>query len=74
MKWSWKLGEFAGIGVYVHATFFLIIIWIAVAHWVQGASLAMMLSAIAFILVERFRISIAINRHENDDFILESFY
>jgi Zn-dependent protease len=50
MKWSWKLGEFAGIGVYVHATFFLIIIWIAVAHWVQGASLAAMLSAIAFIL------------------------
>jgi Zn-dependent protease len=50
MKWSWKLGEFAGIGVYVHATFFLIIIWIAVAHWVQGASLATMLSAIAFIL------------------------
>lgn len=50
MKWSWKLGEFAGIGVYVHTTFFLIIIWIAVAHWVQGASLAMMLSAIGFIL------------------------
>ncbi len=50
MKWSWKLGEFAGIGVYVHATFFLIIIWIAVAHWVQGASLATMLAAIVFIL------------------------
>ena len=45
MKRSWKLGEFAGIGVYVHATFFLII-WIALTHWMQGASLAAMLSAI----------------------------
>ena len=21
MKWSWKIGEFRGIGVYMHATF-----------------------------------------------------
>jgi len=25
MKWSWKLGEMAGIGAYVHATFLLLI-------------------------------------------------
>ena len=29
MKWSWKLGTLAGIGVYVHPTFFLLIVWIA---------------------------------------------
>jgi len=50
MKWSWKLGEFAGIGVYMHATFLLIIVWIALVHWAQGQSLAMVLSGVAFIL------------------------
>ena len=39
MKWSWKLGEFAGIGVYVHATFLLLIGWVAVTHWIDGRSL-----------------------------------
>jgi hypothetical protein len=24
MKWSWKLGKFAGIDVYLHATFILL--------------------------------------------------
>lgn len=25
MKWSWKLGEFRGIAVYMHATFLILI-------------------------------------------------
>jgi hypothetical protein len=25
MKWSWKIGEFRGIGVYMHATFLILI-------------------------------------------------
>jgi hypothetical protein len=25
MKWSWKLGQFAGIGVDMHATFLLLV-------------------------------------------------
>jgi hypothetical protein len=24
MKWSWKIGSYAGIGVYIHATFIMI--------------------------------------------------
>ena len=28
MKWQWKLGRFAGIDVFVHATFVLIIGWV----------------------------------------------
>jgi Zn-dependent protease len=50
MKWSWKIGEFAGIGVYIHATFLLVIGWVALSHWVQGQSLAMMLTALVFIM------------------------
>jgi Zn-dependent protease len=33
MKWSWKLGTFAGIGVYVHATFGILIAWVIVSRW-----------------------------------------
>ena len=30
MKWSWKLGRFAGIDVYIHATFWLMLGWFMV--------------------------------------------
>jgi Zn-dependent protease/CBS domain-containing protein len=50
MKWSWKLGRFAGIDVFMHATFLLLIGWIALSHWLQGKSLAATLAGIGFIL------------------------
>ena len=50
MKWSWKLGRFAGIDVFVHATFFLLIGWIALSHWLQARSLAAAAAGVAFIL------------------------
>ena len=49
MKWSWKLGSVAGIGLYVHATFFLLIAWVGITYWLAGGSAAA-LSGIAFIL------------------------
>jgi len=49
MKWSWKFGTVAGIGLYVHATFFLLIAWVGVTYWLAGGSAAA-LSGIAFIL------------------------
>jgi Zn-dependent protease len=36
MKWSWKLGRFAGIDSYVHASFLLLVVWAAWAAY-QGA-------------------------------------
>src|SRR2546429_7411162 len=49
MKWSWKFGTVAGIGLYVHATFFLLIAWVGITYWLAGGSAAA-LSGIAFIL------------------------
>ncbi len=48
MKWSWKIARVAGIDVYIHATFLLIIGWVALNHWSQG--LAGMISGLLFIL------------------------
>jgi Zn-dependent protease/predicted transcriptional regulator len=50
MKWSSKLGTFAGICVYVHATFLLLLGWIAFSHWLQYRSLAPTAVGVAFIL------------------------
>lgn len=50
MKWSAKLGEFAGIGVYVHATFLILIAWVGFAHWTVEQSVAAALMGIAFVL------------------------
>ena len=40
MKWSTKLGTFAGIDVYVHTTFLMLIAWVAFAHSQTGHSAA----------------------------------
>jgi Zn-dependent protease/predicted transcriptional regulator len=50
MKWSWKLGEFAGIEVYMHATFLLLIGWVALTHWIRDHSLASTLTGVGFTL------------------------
>lgn len=50
MKWSWKLGRFAGINVYLHATFILLLAWITVMQGMAGHSVATMLSGLAFML------------------------
>ena len=50
MKWSWKVGEYLGIRVYVHATFLLLIGWVVLSHLLQGKTLQSMLAGIAFTL------------------------
>jgi Zn-dependent protease/predicted transcriptional regulator len=50
MKWSWKIGKFLGIDVYLHTTFFLLIGWIALSYWLQENSLVAVLSGVGFIL------------------------
>ena len=50
MRWSWKLGTFAGIDVYLHATFLLLLGWVALSHWVVGRTLGHVAHGVAFIL------------------------
>jgi len=50
MKWQWKLGKFAGIDVYVHATFLLLIGWVGYSHWLDNRDWGQVLSGILFIL------------------------
>ncbi|HEX4169514.1 MAG TPA: site-2 protease family protein [Bryobacteraceae bacterium] len=50
MRWSWKIGRIAGIDLYVHATFFLLILWVVVLHAVQGRSIQAVLSGVGFIV------------------------
>jgi Zn-dependent protease/CBS domain-containing protein len=50
MKWSTRIGTFAGIDVYVHTTFLMLIAWVAFAHWQQGRSVAAVVAGVAFTL------------------------
>ena len=51
MKWSWKIGEVSGIGVYVHATFLILIGWVALSHWMKDHSLVIVISGVGFVLL-----------------------
>jgi Zn-dependent protease/predicted transcriptional regulator len=50
MKWSWKLGEIRGIGVFMHATFLILIGFVVFSHYSAGHSLAKTLEGVGFVL------------------------
>lgn len=60
MKWSLKIGRFAGIDVFVHVTFFLLVGWVALMHWQDGQSVSAALSGVMFI----FAIFLCVVLHE----------
>ena len=39
--WAWRLGSLAGIPIYLHATFVLLLAWIASSHISAGHGLAL---------------------------------
>jgi Zn-dependent protease len=51
MKWSWKLGEFRGIAVYMHATFLILIGFVIISYWSAGYGLAKIIEGVGFILM-----------------------
>jgi len=50
MKWSWRLGRFAGIDVYMHLTFVMLLAWLAISYYVPRHSVSDALNGLAFIL------------------------
>ncbi len=50
MKWSLKLGSVAGIGVYLHWTFVLLIGWIFLSHLGAGETAGQAFAGVGFIL------------------------
>lgn len=50
MKWQMKLGKFAGIDVYIHTTFLLLIGWVGYSHWLEHQNWGEVLKGIGFIL------------------------
>ncbi|MBM3493392.1 MAG: site-2 protease family protein [Armatimonadetes bacterium] len=50
MKWSWSIGEYAGIGVYIHATFLLLIAYVGISHIMGGDTVSGATGGILFVL------------------------
>jgi len=50
MKWQLKLGRFAGIDVFVHTTFLLLIGWVGYSHWIEHQDWVEVFNGILFIL------------------------
>lgn len=51
MKWSWRLGRIAGIDIYVHATFLLILGWVALTAYRLSGTPEGAARGVLFILV-----------------------
>ena len=49
-RWSFKLAEPFGIGVYVHASFLLIVAWVALGQMGAGGGLGAVLGSVVFLL------------------------
>jgi Zn-dependent protease/predicted transcriptional regulator len=50
MKWSWKIARLAGIDVYLHATFLLLVGWLGLNYAWKGQSLGAFLQGLGFVL------------------------
>jgi len=50
MKWSWRLGSLAGIALYVHATFLLLLAWVAIGEYQSSGSAVSALNGVLFVL------------------------
>jgi len=50
MKWSWRIATLAGIGVYMHVTFLILVAWIALGYWQAEGNVAAVVVGVSFIL------------------------
>jgi Zn-dependent protease/CBS domain-containing protein len=50
LSMTWRLGTLAGIGVYMHPTFLLLLVFVGWQHWLLGRSAEAVVSGVAFML------------------------
>ena len=50
MKWSWKIGRIAGIGVYMHVTFLILLGWVGASYYLVRHRWEDAMSGLGFIL------------------------
>lgn len=50
MRWSFRLMTVAGIGLYIHVTFFLLLIWIGAMYYLPRHSWADVFNSLAFVV------------------------
>jgi Zn-dependent protease/CBS domain-containing protein len=51
MRWSWKIGEVRGVGIYVHFTFLLLLGWIVLARYSHGHDARAALGELLFVVL-----------------------
>ena len=51
MRWAWRVGKFAGIDLYIHATFLLLLLWVVIVYWAAGHSSQAVINGLVFICV-----------------------
>src|SRR5437016_11370417 len=50
MKWSWKIGRIGGIDLRIHATFFILLAWLALAYYRDTGTVAGAARGVSFTL------------------------
>lgn len=50
MKWSWRVGSIAGIALYIHATFFLLLAYLAIANYQATRNALEALNGVLFVV------------------------
>lgn len=50
MKWSWRVGSIAGIALYIHATFVLLLAWVAIGEYQTSRSATAALNGVLFVV------------------------
>jgi Zn-dependent protease/CBS domain-containing protein len=50
MRWAWRVGRIAGISIYIHATFLMLLGWVGLTHYLPRRSLDDALNGLLFIV------------------------
>jgi len=50
MRWSLKIAKLAGIDIFIHFTFFILLTWVALIQWKLNGSIGAAFSGVVFIL------------------------